>query len=333
MLLLGANGAGKTSLLEAIYLAATTRSFRSAQLATCIRRGSEGFFVAATVGREPARRLAVGVGASGRHRSLDEKRTPLAEHLAVLPTLAWTAAEAELVAGAPAIRRRFLDRGLVHLKPTLLGDLGRYERALAEKRALLARGGRGDLAAWNELLARHGAALAAGRAGLVAALARELEAAAGEVEPALPPLSLTYRPSPETATAGEGALLEALSRAQGEERRRGRPTIGPHRDELEIGWAGAPAREVASAGERKALGLLLQVALARRLAAVGKEPLLLVDDADAELDGARLAALLPLYDAFAHVLLTSNRSEIWPARDGVARLVVGGAGPRPEGAA
>jgi len=331
--LLGANGAGKTSLLEAIYLAATTRSFRAAQLATCTRRGADGFWVAVEVGREPTRRLAVGLGEGGRHRSLDQKRTPLAEHLAVLPTLAWTTAEAELVAGAPAARRRFLDRGLVHLRPALLADLGRYERALAEKRALLARGGRGDLAPWNELLARHGAALAAGRAQLVAALARELEAAAGEVTPALPPLSLAYRPSPAEAIEGEEALRDALARAQAEERRRGRPTLGPHRDELEIGWAGAPAREVASAGERKALGLLLQIALARRLAGSGRQPLLLVDDADAELDRARLAGLLPLYDGFAQVILTSNRPEIWPPRDGVARLVVGVGGPVPEGAA
>jgi len=250
----------------------------------------------------------------------------------VLPTLAWTAADGELVAGAPAARRRFLDRGLVHLRPALLGDLGRYERALAEKRALLGRGGRGELAPWNALLARHGAALASGRAALVGALAAELSGAAHETGLGLPPLSLAYRPSPEEAVDGEAALVEAFSRAEKEERRRGRPALGPHRDELEIGWAGAPAREVASGGERKALGLLLQVSLARLLGAAGREPLLLVDDADAELDQARLAGLLPLYETFAQVLLPSNRPEIWPRAADLARLVVTPSGPAPEAA-
>lgn len=283
------------------------------------------------MGREPARRLAVGLRPGERHRSLDDKRTTLAEHLAVLPTLAWTAADGELVSGAPAARRRFLDRGLVHLRPALLGDLGRYERALAEKRALLARGGRGELAPWNALLARHGASLAAGRSALVEALARELAGATDETGLALPPLSLAYRPSPAAAVDGETALVEALARAEKEERRRGRPTLGPHRDELEISWAGSPAREVASGGERKALGLLLQVSLARLLLAAGREPLVLVDDADAELDRARLAGLLPLFEGFEQVFLTSNRPEIWPPSAALARLVVTPSGPAPEG--
>ncbi len=330
MLLLGGNGAGKTSLLEAVYLAATTRSFRTSQLSACVRHGAEGFFVAAEVGREPTRRLTVGFADGERRRSLDEKRSPLAEHLAVLPTLSWTRADTEIVAGVPAARRRFLDRGLVHLKPALLAELGRYERALAAKRALLARRETADLAAWNELLARHGAALAAGRSGLVDALAAELAAAAAETGLGLPALSLTYLPSPPEAVAGAEALAAALERATGAERRRCRPLIGPHRDELEIGWGGAPARAVASGGERKALGLLLQVALARRLAAAGREPLLLVDDADAELDRRRLAGLLPLYAGFEQVFLTSNRAEIWPADPGLVRLAVGPAGPAPE---
>ena len=295
-----------------------------------MRRGAAGFYVAATVGREPTRHLAVAFADGERRRTLDDKRGPLAEHLAVLPTLAWTQADNEIVAGAPLARRRFLDRGLVHWKPALLAELGRYERALAEKRALLARRASGELAAWNELLARHGAALAAGRAALTAALATALAAAAADTGLGLPELSLVYRPSPPEAVDGSAALAAALERAAAAERRRGRPLVGPHRDELEIGWGGAPARTIASGGERKALGLLLQVALARWLAAAGREPLLLVDDADAELDRRRLEGLLPLYDDFAQVLLTSNRPEAWPALPGLARLVVEPAGAAPR---
>jgi len=325
VLLVGDNGAGKTSLLEAVYLAATTRSFRTAQLGDCVRAGTEGFFVGAEVGHAPARRLAVALAGGARRRTLDDKRTPLAEHLAVLPALAWTQRDAELVAGAPAARRRFLDRGLVHLRPALLDALGRYERALAEKRALLARGG-GELEPWNRLLARHGAELAAGRARLAAELATQLAAAAGESGLALPPLALAYRPSPPAAVAGEEALHAELERAGAAERRRGAPLVGPHRDDLAVDWAGAPARQVASAGEQKLLGLLLTLALARRLAAAGREPLLLVDDVDAELDRRRLAGLLPLFDGFGQLFLTSSRPEVFPARAALERVAVAGAG-------
>lgn len=143
LLLVGDNGAGKTSLLEAVYLAATTRSFRTHQLAACTRRGAGGFFVGATVGTTPRRELALGLALGERTRTLDGKATPLGEHLAVLPTLSWTQADHELLAGAPALRRRFLDRGLVHRQPGALEAIGRYERALAEKRTLLARGASG----------------------------------------------------------------------------------------------------------------------------------------------------------------------------------------------
>lgn len=311
LLLLGDNGAGKTSLLEALYLLATTRSFRAAQTGVCVRRGSAGFYAAGVVGSQPERRLEVAQEGASRWRRLDGKRPPIADHLAVLPTLAWSSADGDIVGGAPSARRRFLDRGLVHLRPAVLGELGRYERALAEKRALLARGGAG-LEPWNELLARHGAPVARARAELAGELAAELERLWQAAALDRPAVELRYRPSPAADAADETALAAALALARGEERRRRQARVGPHRDDFELAWDGGAARQVASAGERKALGLLLLVALARRLAASGRPPLLLVDDADAELDPRRLAALVPLLVAFPQVLLSSNRPGVWP---------------------
>jgi DNA replication and repair protein RecF len=324
VLLVGDNGAGKTSLLEAIYLAATTRSFRTHQLGVCVRLGASVFFVGAGVGAEPRRELGFALAAGGeRTRTLDGKTPPLAEHLAVLPTLSWTQADHELLTGAPALRRRFLDRGLVHLQPGALEAVGRYERALAEKRALLGRGGAG-LAPWNTLLARYGAELVAGRAALVSALAAAVESGRRAADAGLAPLELIYRPSPAAALDGPAALEAALAAAAPEERRRGQPLVGPHRDELEVRWGGAPARRIASAGERKALGLLLLAALAGRLADAGREPLLLIDDADAELDRGRLSRLVGCFSAFSQVLFSSSRPEVWPPPERLARARVEG---------
>ncbi|HSM50226.1 MAG TPA: DNA replication and repair protein RecF [Thermoanaerobaculia bacterium] len=310
-LLLGGNGAGKTSLLEAVYLLATTRSFRTSQLADCCRAGESAFHLSGELGLR-ARRVELGWSAGGaRHRAVDGVELPLGEHLAVQPVLAWTSAEGALLSGPPATRRRFLDRALVSWRPAALGVLGRYQRALAGKRALLARGERRGLEAWNDLLAREGAEVAARRAELVAALALRLAPLAGEVGLLLPEVGLVYEPSPPDAPEGAAPLRAALERAAREEVARRQPLVGPHRDEIAIRLGGRPARRGASAGERKALGLLLLAAQARLLEEGGAAPLLLLDDLDTELDGERLAALWRALDGAPQLLATSNRPEVW----------------------
>lgn len=311
-LLLGPNGAGKTTVLEAVYLLSTTRSFRTAQLGDCCRHGAAGFHLGGDAGDTGRAHLEVGWARGGaRHRRLDGRESALAEHLAVQPVLAWTAAESALLAGPPAVRRRFLDRALIAWRPASFATLARYGKALAAKRALLAAGERLGLDAWNELLAREGAALAAGRSELVEALRQELTPLIAEAGFADFGLAVTYRPNPESALEGETALHAALVDATEREIRRGLPLLGPHRDEIEIRMEEHEARRVASAGERKALGLLLLAAQARLLARRGRRPLLLLDDADTELDAARLAAVWRPLAASEQILATSNRPEVW----------------------
>jgi DNA replication and repair protein RecF len=325
LLLVGGNGAGKTTLLEAIYLASTGRSFRAPRVELCARRGSDAFRVELAIGERPRRQLVLGWSrAAGRNRELDGKSAPLAEHLAALPLLVWTHAEHELLLGPPALRRRFFDRGLVHLRPGLLESLGRYERALTDKRALLATGRAQprELDAWDALLARHGAEIVAARAMLIDELDGHLSALVATSELSWPPAALRYRPSPASARDGEAALLAAFEEARPSELARRQPLVGPQRDEIEILWQGEAARRGASAGERKGLGLLLLAALASRLAAAGREPALLVDDADSELDARRHAQLLRAFAGFARVLWTSNRPEVWPAETGAATVLV-----------
>jgi DNA replication and repair protein RecF len=328
-LLSGVNGAGKTSLLEALYLAATGRSFRTHLPTGCVRRGAAGFHVAATAGEQPRRELALSFAEAGRARTLDGKSAPLAEHIAAQPVLAWTQADHELLTGPPALRRRWLDRALVHLEPGMLDAFARHERALGAKRALLAAGRGGDLEPWNRLLARHGAQLAGGRARLVASLSAGVAAAAERSGLAFATMTVAYRPSPPEALAGEAELARAFAAAAAAERRRGRPLVGAQHDELEVRLAGEPARSGASAGERKALALLLLAALAARMAAAGREPALLVDDADAELDAERLAALLELFSPFAQALFTTSRPALFAAGAGIAHQRVAGGGVRP----
>lgn len=356
-LLVGGNGAGKTSLLEAVYVLATTKSFRTAQLADCARWGSGGFRLAGEAAGAARTRLGVawsrapvgrppGEPGAEKTRAVNGKPSSLGDHLAALPVVAWTAGDAELTTGPPLLRRRFLDRGVIGLKPAALDLLARYRRALGHKRDLLAAGRRrpaaSELAPWNELLAAAGAEIVALRSAYAGRLAAELAAVEAAAGLPFPALGLTYRPRPAAALdGGAGALHLALERAAGDELARGRPLVGPHRDDLEIAWGGHPMRGTVSAGERKAAGLLLLAAHGRVAAAAGRAPVHLLDDADAELAPATLAALWRVFSgtagAGAQLLATSNRPAVWRGLEltAVHPVAAGRAGPAqtPEPAA
>lgn len=309
-LLLGGNGAGKTSLLEAIYLLATTRSFRTAQLADCCRHGSDSFHLAAEVRAAARVRLEVAWSEGQRSRRVNGNATSLAEHLEVLPVVAWTAEQGELLTGAPEVRRRFLDRGVVGTRPAALEVLRRYRQVLGHKRQLLQRGGAG-LETWNQLLATAAAELVGLRSVYVAQLDETFRAVVAESGLAFPRVELRYRPSPRRALEGADTILAAFERAAPRERQRQMPLLGPHRDELVIAWADRQLRRVASAGERKAVGLCLLGAHGRVLASLGHAPLYLLDDADTELAPVTLEAVWRIFAGVGQLFATSNREDVW----------------------
>ena len=327
-LLLGANGAGKTSLLEAIYLLATTRSFRTSRLEDCVGWGGERFHL--RVEFESAERafLEVGWEPNGRYRAINGGSAPLVFHLGVQPTVSWTAADHEILSGQPAHRRRFLDQGVVGLKPAALAVLARYRRALSQKRQLLSVGGRG-MDTWNEVLAGAITELVGLRQHYVELLRVALSQTVAETEVVLPSIDVRYRPSID-ATGGAEQVLTRLAEAGAREREEKRALLGPHRDELEVLWGDRPVRRVASAGERKLVGLVLTIARGRLLEEARRPPIYLLDDADAELDRERLEALWPLLAGAPQVFVSSNRPVAWEGISGATRWSVEGGEVGPE---
>lgn len=309
-LLLGGNGAGKTSVLEAVYVVATTRSFRTARLEDCLRHGAPSFNLEAEAETDRRSTLEVRWVEGKRVRLLNGKTSSLAEHLGTLPVVAWTWAEGEVLVGAPKARRRFMDRGVVGSRATSLEVLNRYRGALVQKRQLLLQGGEG-LEVWNHLLATAAAELIRLRHAYVDRLRETLGTVVQESGLSFPPIEARYRPSPSNGLEGAEAILENLERVRERERRRQLPLVGPHRDELEILWGGHDIRRVASAGERKALSLLLLAAHGRALEAVGTRPVYLLDDADAELSPQTHAAVWNVFRGVEQVIATSNRPQVW----------------------
>ncbi len=330
-LLVGGTGAGKTSLLESIYLVSTTRSFRTRQLGDCLRRDAlnepvaregadragesapeaSGFFVAANLSGAERTRLEVGWDSrEGPRRAVNQKPGPIAEHLEKLPLLAWSSAEVETLIGGPDLRRRLLDRGILNRKAETWEQFSRFHQALHHKRRLL-REGLAGLEAWNEVLAPAAAVVAGERHRQAVALDRALDQALEASGLPYPDLRIEYRPSPPEVLDGPEALLERMNSISKSERESRRALIGPHLDRVRCLWGDLEVRQVASAGERKAFGLLLLAAQASVLREAGRDPLLLLDDLDTELDRPTLGALWRTQIGAPQTFVSSNRPEVF----------------------
>lgn len=313
-LFLGNNGAGKTSLLEAVYLLATTRSFRTPRVSDCCRHGAASFRLSAEVEDDRRVRLDLGWRGGERWRTVNDQRGSLAEHLAVLPVVCWSSGDFEILVGPPALRRQLLDRGLVGLKPAVISVISRYRRIVEEKRQLLLRGG-GEIDTWNRLLAEAAADLIRLRSAHLERLRAALEQVLAAADLGFPQVAMRYRCSPRCGLEGADAIENKLASVSRRERRRQQLLIGPHRDDVAITWDGHEIRQVASAGERKALGLALLAAQGRVLEAAGRHPAYLLDDADAELDGGRLESLWRVFGGCGQLFATSSRPPIWETVD------------------
>ena len=318
-LVLGPNGAGKTSLLEAIYVLATTRSFRTSRILDCPRHGSGEFHLEGEIEGDQRFHLETGLAvAAGRYRGVNGRTSSLIDHLRVLPIVAWTAEDTELLHGPPERRRRFLDQGIVGTRPAALEVLARFRRCLVQKRQLLARGGKG-LASWNEILAGTTNELMILRRQYVEDLSVALDRVLATCDLDLREVSLEYRPSIQVDDDRVEDILAVLEEASRNERREARPLVGPQRDEVVIRWGGHQARRVLSAGERKLLGLLLTAARARVLENAGRSPILLLDDVDSELDEERLTSVLGCFQGVNQTFVSSSRRSPWRADFGVTR--------------
>ena len=303
--LVGANGEGKTNLLEGLAWLATLSSFRGAPTDALVRRGAPFAVVRALAEREGRELLVEAqLQPNGRNRVL-VNRQPLRRARDLLGSLrvsVFTPDDLAIVKDGPGERRRFLDDALVSLHPRNDGLRTAVDKVLRQRNALLKQtGGRLDestaftLDVWDEKLASAGAALVAARLDLLGrmrpvltetydALARHPAAVVARYEAAWLPAD-GGDPAP--------ALAEALAASRGDDVRRGVSTVGPHRDDVVLAIGDGPARTQASQGEQRTLALALRLAAHHVVtAAAGSPPVLLLDDVFSELDPERSAALL-----------------------------------------
>jgi DNA replication and repair protein RecF len=300
--ILGANGQGKTNLLEGLAYLATLSSFRGAPADALIRDGAASAVVRAEGEREGRQILIEAeVVASGRSRvQINRQRLQRARDLlGALRVTVFSPDDLALVKGGPAERRRYLDDTLVALHPRHDQLRSDVERVLKQRNALLkqaAGGSRFDEAAaftldvWDMKLAESGEALATARRDLVDRLEPSASDAYGSLAADSGGGAVEARYDSAWEKVG---LAAALAAARRDDLRRGVTTVGPHRDDLQLTIAGLPARTHASQGEQRSLALALRLASHQIVTAdTGTAPILLLDDVFSELDPSRSDSLL-----------------------------------------
>ncbi len=318
----GDNGQGKTNLLEALYVLATSKSFRTSKPGDLVAFGGELASVRATVIEADTSRVqSVGLRSGARLVRIDEKRPPsLAAYAVRTPIVVFHPGELSLSMGASSERRKLLDRTALYLAPASMGDLDSYARAVkARQKALETRGvNASDLPEWEALCVRHGTAVMEHRARGAELLAQHAQVAFERI--AAPGLVLDVSYAPSAPRSAEDFAKE-LERRRPADLRRGSATLGPHRDDLALAISGRPVRGVASQGQHRAVTLSLKSAEIDVIGnARGVRPILLLDDVSSELDRARTAALFSfLRDQRGQVFLTTTRPELIDTGDDGSR--------------
>ena len=306
----GENAQGKTSLLEAVLYAATTKSHRTAQDSELATHGGEGFHLRVEAERA-GRPVDIEVNwwrGEKRFKINGIAQTRLSDILGRINVVLFVPDDAALVKGAASVRRRFLDMELSQISPPYLAALQQYRQALRQRNELLRAVSPAEdmIDLWDVQLAQYGQTLSTVRAAFV----EELSALAGPLYAGIAggePMTAVYEPDVKS----NDTIAAALARSRAADLRQRVTTRGPHRDDMELLIDGRPARTFGSQGQQKTAVLamkLAEVELVRRR--TGEVPVLMLDEVLAELDPHRARRLFESIPGDTQVLATTTRPEL-----------------------
>ena len=300
-ILVGQNGQGKTNLLEAIAFLTTLRALRATRLEELVRFGAgQAQMVGLFHGPGGPRTLAVRIADGARMAFLDGKALDrFDDYFEGLASVSFTPDDLLLVKGGPHGRRRFTDRAAFNRWPAVLAEAREYLRSLRARNAALRRADAVVEESFRAPLARAGARVLLRRRALLAEIAPRVEAAFREIcGGERPSAQLEYRTAAGVHLEGgedevANGLFEVLGARLERDRERGFTSAGPHADDLALLLDGRAARFYGSQGQQRALVLALKIAEIENLrTALGRPPLLLLDDVSSELDPAKNGYLL-----------------------------------------
>lgn len=315
-LITGDNGAGKTSVLEALHVMAYGRSFRGRVRDGLVREGQDALEVfvewdECREGASSSTRRKAGLRHSGQEwkgRLDGEDVAQLGNLCAALAVVTFEPGSHALVSGGGEPRRRFLDWGLFHVEPDFLALWRRYSRGLKQRNALLKQGGNAHaLDAWDHELAEAGEPLTTRRQHYLERLQDRATALAQVLAPNLGIQSMTLSPGWRKQ---EVSLSDALLLARERDRMAGYTSVGPHRADWSVGFASIPGRDALSRGQAKLTALTCLLAQAEDYAEQrGEWPVIALDDLSSELDRNHQARVLDrLKSGPAQIFITATET-------------------------
>jgi DNA replication and repair protein RecF len=312
---IGANGQGKTNLLEAVAMLALSSSPRARRPSELIGPVGPASRIEALVETgDLVRQIVLGLAVEGertkREIEVDGNRRRAFDLPGNFRVVLFWPDDLGLVKAGPEVRRRFLNQMLVQVEPGYARALSGLRRVLEQRNSLLKRiasgdGGEDMLETWNEELVRVGGEIVAARAKAVRALEPAAARCHGQIA-AGERLEIRYLGPPDN-------LAQSVHNSLAEDLRRGSTSVGPHRDDLLVLLDGQEARSFASQGQQRTAVVSLKLAEAALIESRGGErPVLLLDDVLSELDGDRRTALLGEVATGGQVIITSVEAGPFP---------------------
>lgn len=283
---LGANGRGKTSLLEAIYFISTLRSFRTSKIREMKRIGSRGFEITLEILRREDWKSELRIeDFSERHLFVDDQPVKRASEFAnKFKCVAFLPDDPVIVTGSPVLRRRFLDMFICMLDRDYFLALQKYASALKNRNFLLKSGhpDRSLLNAYGALLAESGSVIVNRRIQILKILEEKTKLLLAEIRPEIAEFKLVSRHSAETLDRQK--FQEKLEKTLEKDLERYATLTGPHVDDFDLLANGKALRFYGSRGQCRIVSLALKLAEFELVSESREKVVVLVDDAVADLD-------------------------------------------------
>lgn len=302
----GANGQGKTSLLEAVYFLSRLRSFRTAQTRELVAWQRDCLRVESRWGDQA---LSATWSPTGRELAMEGKPvTSAVDFWGRLATVLFIGEDRELVTGSGAGRRNWVDGLIAQREPGYLATAQQYQRALRQRNAWLRQGAQdrrvGD--SLTQLVTEHGLAMTRARQAITEPLSQAVSEAVRALSGERDAVTLRYRSSFALDAAPDWASVAA-----GEQRFQA-TLLGPHRDDWILERNGKSLGKFGSEGQQRTTALALRLAEAQLIRERrGTWPVFLMDDVAPQLDENRQAALRALLPAEAFILITAPEDRGW----------------------
>lgn len=309
----GENAKGKTALLEALYVLMTGHSFRPVHSSELIRKGASSFYLEACFVRHEIEQT-LKFWCNGKERKIIYNHTPCPSSTSLfglLKGVVYSPDDADLIKGAPHIRRQFLDDQIVQSDPLYVHYLTRFHRAMRQRNCLLRSRQLAGIENWEQEMAVSAAYMTFQRYRTGAYLKKSCgeiyQKLSGEAEE----MTLSYKsaaPAEEDPKLLQAFFLKQYEKLRPREIDLGYTLTGPHKDDLGINHNVGEMRLFASEGQQRTGVAAMRLAEWERLRDSGEEkPLMLIDEIGTSLDNVRNERLLKWIGDMGQVFITTTR--------------------------